>query len=145
MSEEITRPATISRRKLLYSAGAGSLLAAARPASIAAAGAQSLAPAVTTSSRAGAIRLSMCVSDNIRTLPLRDGRVTADSIDLSVSTIHPSEMFWRQLRFAEFDVSEMSWSSLLIAISQGDKRWVALPVFTSRGFPHTGILVRSDK
>jgi 4,5-dihydroxyphthalate decarboxylase len=39
----------------------------------------------------------------------------------------------------------MSWSSLLIAISQGDKRWVALPVFTLRGFPHTGILVRSDR
>ena len=44
-------------------------------------------------------------------------------------------MFWRQLRFAEFDVSEMSWSSLLIAISQGDKRWVGLPVFTSRQLP----------
>ena len=148
MSEESTsptRPATISRRKLLYTAGAGSLLAAARPAAIAAAGAQSLSPAVTTSSRPGAVHLSMCVSDNIRTLPLRDGRVKADGIDLAVSTIHPSEMFWRQLRFAEFDVSEMSWSSLLIAISQGDKRWVGLPVFTSRGFPHTGILVRSDR
>ena len=54
-------------------------------------------------------------------------------------------MFWRQLRFAEFDISEMSWSSLLIALSHGDKRWVGLPVFTSRGFPHTGVLVRSDR
>jgi 4,5-dihydroxyphthalate decarboxylase len=139
------RPTTLSRRKLLYAAGAGSLVAATRPVTLAAAAAQSVAPAVITSSRPGAVQLSMCVSDNIRTLPLRDGRVKADAIDLSVSTIHPSEMFWRQLRFAEFDVSEMSWSSLLIAIAGGDKRWVGLPVFTSRGFPHTGILVRSDR
>jgi 4,5-dihydroxyphthalate decarboxylase len=147
MSEERTgsRPFTISRRGLLYTAGAGSLLAATRPPAAAAAAAQSVSPAVTTSSRPGAVHLSMCVSDNIRTLPLRDGRVGADGISLSVSTLHPSEMFWRQLRFAEFDVSEMSWSSLLIAISGGDDRWVGLPVFTSRGFPHTGILVRADR
>ncbi len=91
------------------------------------------------------LQLSMCVSDNVRTLPLRDGRVKPDGITLNVSTAHPSEMFWRQLRFSEFDISEMSWSSLLIAISQGDTRWVALPVFTLRGFPHTGILVRTDR
>jgi 4,5-dihydroxyphthalate decarboxylase len=71
--------------------------------------------------------------------------VKPDGIELAVSTVHPSEMFWRQLRFSEFDISEMSWSSLLIAISQGDKRWVALPIFTARGFPHTGILVRTDR
>ena len=147
MSDERTsnRPATISRRRLLHAAGAGSLLAATRPPAAAAAAAQSVSPAVMTAPRPGAIHLSMCVSDNIRTLPLRDGRVGADGISLSVSTLHPSEMFWRQLRFAEFDVSEMSWSSLLIAISGGDDRWVGLPVFTSRGFPHTGILVRADR
>src|SRR6202008_2213823 len=137
-------PARMSRRKLLYTAGAGSLLAAARPAAVSAA-AQLAAPIAGGGARAGAVRLSMGVSDNMRTLPLRDGRVTPDGIDLSVSTVHPSEMFWRQLRFAEFDISEMSWSSLLMAIAGGDKRWVALPVFTARGFPHTGILVRTDK
>jgi len=41
-------------------------------------------------------------------------------------------------------VSEMSLSSLLINISHGDSPWVALPVFTSRSFFHTGIWVRSD-
>jgi 4,5-dihydroxyphthalate decarboxylase len=58
--------------------------------------------------------------------------------------LHPSEMFWRQLRFAEFDVSELSLSSLLIGIDRGDDRWVAIPVFTTREFFHTWILVRSD-
>ena len=90
------------------------------------------------------LALSMCVSDNDRTRPILDGLVTADSIDLHVSTAHPSEMFWRQLHFAEFDVSEMSMSSLLMAKEHGDDRWVALPIFTSRRFFHTGILVRND-
>jgi 4,5-dihydroxyphthalate decarboxylase len=50
-------------------------------------------------------------------------------------------MFWRQLKFADFDVSEMSMSSLLIATARGETPWVALPVFTSREFFHTRILV----
>jgi 4,5-dihydroxyphthalate decarboxylase len=53
-------------------------------------------------------------------------------------------MFWRQLHYREFEVSEMSMSSLLAARSRGDETWVALPIFTSRQFFHTGILVRED-
>ena len=65
-------------------------------------------------------------------------------IKLVPTMVHPSEMFWRQLRFAEFDVSEMSMSSLIIAVSRGDTRWVAIPVFTMRKFFHTSIIVRND-
>jgi 4,5-dihydroxyphthalate decarboxylase len=53
-------------------------------------------------------------------------------------------MFWRQLRFAEFDVSEMSMSSLIIAAARGDTRFVAIPVFTMRKFFHTSLIVRND-
>lgn len=88
------------------------------------------------------LHLSMILSNNDRTRPLIDGAVRPDAIDLAVSTAHPSEMFWRQLHFSDFDVSEMSLSSLLMAIANGDTRWVALPIFTSRRFFHTGILVR---
>jgi 4,5-dihydroxyphthalate decarboxylase len=90
------------------------------------------------------LHLSLVLSNNDRTQPIIDGTVRPDAIDLAVSTLHPSEMFWRQLHFAEFDVSEMSISSLLMAVSRGDDRWVALPVFTSRRFFHTGVLVRRD-
>src|ERR671923_268689 len=58
--------------------------------------------------------------------------------------VHPSELFWRQLRFADFDLSDMSFSSLIIAIANGDRRWVGLPIFTTRRFFHTRILVRRD-
>jgi 4,5-dihydroxyphthalate decarboxylase len=90
------------------------------------------------------LELSIALSDNERTRPIIEGRVSPQGITLVPTMVHPSEMFWRQLRFAEFDVSEMSMSSLLIATSRGDTRWAAIPVFTMRKFFHTSIIVRTD-
>ncbi len=90
------------------------------------------------------LQLSIALSDNERTRPLLEGRVAPQGIALVPTMIHPSEMFWRQLRFAEFDISEMSMSSLIIATARGDTRWVAIPVFTMRKFFHTSIIVRVD-
>jgi len=90
------------------------------------------------------LQLSMIFSSNDRSRPVIDGLVQPDGIDLTVSTAHPSEIFWRQLHFAEFDVSEMSMSSLLMVVARGDSPWVALPVFTARRFFHTWIIVRAD-
>ena len=77
------------------------------------------------------ITLSLAISSNPRTWPILDGTVQPDGIDLVPTVLFPSEMFWRQLRYAEFDVSEMSVSSLLMTLSKGDDRWVGLPVFTT--------------
>src|ERR1700730_9750342 len=88
--------------------------------------------------------LSIALSDNPNTRPLIDGDIAPEGIQLTPTAVHPSEMFWRQLRFAEFDVSEMSMSSLLIATARGPTPWVALPMFTTREFFHTRILVRAD-
>ena len=88
--------------------------------------------------------LSIGMASNPRTWPILDGQVTADGIELIPSVVHPSELFWRQLRFADFDVSEMSFSSLMMARANGDDRWVGLPIFTTRRFFHTEILVRRD-
>lgn len=90
------------------------------------------------------LRLSIGMASNPRTWPIFDGRVKADGIDLIASPVFASELFWRQLKFADFDVSEMSMSSLMMAVSQGDDRWVGLPVFTTRRFFHASILVRRD-
>jgi 4,5-dihydroxyphthalate decarboxylase len=90
------------------------------------------------------LQLSLIVTDNDRTRPIIDGSVKPDGIDLAITVAHPSEIFWRQLSYEEFDVSEMSMSSFLILAAQGDKRWMALPVFTSRMFFHTWSLVRAD-
>ena len=90
------------------------------------------------------LRLSIGMASNPRTWPILDGQVAPDGIDLVPSVVHPSELFWRQLRFGDFDVSEMSFSSLMMAKANGDDRWVGLPVFTTRRFFHTEILVRRD-
>src|SRR4051794_21898165 len=90
------------------------------------------------------LQLSLILGDNPRTRPIIDGEVKPDGIDLLVTVAHPSEIFWRQLSYEEFDVSEMSMSSFLILTAHGDKRWQALPVFTSRMFFHTWSLVRAD-
>jgi 4,5-dihydroxyphthalate decarboxylase len=89
--------------------------------------------------------LSIALTDNVRTRPIIEGRTAPEAIRLTASVMGASEMFWRQLRFAEFDVSEMSLSSLFIAVSRGDLRWAALPVYTMRRFFHTWTWVRADR
>lgn len=91
------------------------------------------------------LELSMALSDNGRTRPIIDGVNGIEGLRLRVTVVHPSEMFWRQLKFGDFDVSEMSMSSLLIAAARGDFTWAAIPVFTSRMFFHTRALVRADR
>ena len=61
---------------------------------------------------ANQIELSVALSDNERTRPLIEGSVSPQGIKLVPTMIHPSEMFWRQLKFQDFDVSEMSMSTL---------------------------------
>ncbi len=88
------------------------------------------------------LQFSIGLTSNPRTWPIIDGQIKPDGIDLVPTVLHPSELFWRQLRFAEFDIAEMSVSSLMIARSKGDDRFVGIPVFTTRRFFHTTTLVR---
>ncbi|MDB5570903.1 MAG: 4,5-dihydroxyphthalate decarboxylase [Hyphomicrobiales bacterium] len=93
---------------------------------------------------AHALDFSIALSNNERTRPIIEGRHSPQGIRFLPTVVHPSEMFWRQLKFAEFDVSEMSISSLFIAMSKGDTRFVGLPIYTARMFFHTRIMVRRD-
>lgn len=88
--------------------------------------------------------LSIAFAENPRTRPILDGRAKAEGIELAPSVVGPSELFWRQLKYADFDVAEMSFSSFIIAMSKGDDRFLGLPIFTTRRFFHAHILVRRD-
>jgi 4,5-dihydroxyphthalate decarboxylase len=90
------------------------------------------------------LQLSIAMQPNARSRAVLEGRIKPEGIELQFTALHPSEIFWRQLRFQEFDVSEMSMSSLLITIANGNRDWVAFPVFTTRRFFHTGVWVRND-
>jgi len=88
------------------------------------------------------LQLSIGLMDNPRTRPILDGRVKPDGIDLIPSDVFASELFWRELKFEDFDLAEMSMSTLMMAVAAGDRRFVGIPVFTTRKFFHTEILVR---
>ena len=82
------------------------------------------------------LRLTLAFSDNPRVQPLRDGVVKPQNIDLDFITLDPSDLFYRNLFYDEFDVSEMSISETLLARERTDGKkwdWSALPVFLSRG------------
>jgi len=90
------------------------------------------------------LQLSLAITSNPRTWPMIDGRAKPDGIDFTKTALGPAEMFWRQLSFAEFDVSEMSMSELMMIRERGDERFIGIPVFTTRRFYHTRISVRKD-
>jgi 4,5-dihydroxyphthalate decarboxylase len=72
-----------------------------------------------------------------------NGTVNAEGIELIPTYSHPAETFWRQLKFGEFEVAEMSMSSFLIAKSHGADM-VALPVFPSRRLFQTELSYNMD-
>ncbi len=80
---------------------------------------------------------------NERVEPLMNGTIEADGIELIPTYSHPAETFWRQLKFHEFEVAEMSMSSYLIARSQ-DADMIALPVFPSRRLFQTELSYHAD-
>jgi 4,5-dihydroxyphthalate decarboxylase len=90
------------------------------------------------------LKLSLAITRNPRTWAIIDGRVKPDSIDFTKTVLGPAEMFWRQLSFAEFDVSEISMSELMMIRSRGDDTFIGIPVFTTRRFYHTMMLVRKN-
>ena len=80
---------------------------------------------------------------NERVEPLKNGTIQAEGIELIPTYSHPAETFWRQLKFGEFEVAEMSMSSFLIARSQGADM-IALPVFPSRRLFQTELSYHVD-
>jgi 4,5-dihydroxyphthalate decarboxylase len=85
-----------------------------------------------------------------RTRALADGRVTVAGTDLRYITLDPEEVFFRMVSGGEFEVSELSLATYHVlrdkAIQAGTAvPFVAIPVFPSRAFRHTGIYVNAAR
>ena len=52
------------------------------------------------------VRLTIAVSDNPCVQPLKDGAVKPQNIELDFITLEPGTLFYRNLFYDEFDVSE---------------------------------------
>jgi 4,5-dihydroxyphthalate decarboxylase len=75
-----------------------------------------------------------------RTEALRDGRVRPAGIELTYLPQQVEETFFRMARFQEFDAAELSLSSYVVGLTR-DAPFIAIPVFPSRLFRHSGIYV----
>ena len=76
---------------------------------------------------------------------LQFGLVRPDGVDLTYLPINNvGELFMRMAQHAEFEVSEMSMSTLMVMTSQGDDRLIGIPVFPSRAFRHSQIYVNAN-
>lgn len=93
----------------------------------------------------GKIPFTFACAPYDRMRALMTGQVAPEGMDLNFIALEVEEIFWRQLRYQEFDGSEMSLSSYIMARSRGDDRFIAIPVFTSRMFRHSSIYINTHK
>ena len=91
------------------------------------------------------LSLSFACPPYDRILPVAHGEIVPQGIRLNYLALEVEEVFWRQLRNKEFDVSESSLSSYVMLRSRGDDRFLAIPVFTSRFFRHSCVFVNTHK
>ena len=70
------------------------------------------------------LNLTVACTKNLRFEPLIDGTVTSKLLNLQFVVTTPPELFYRNLKYDEFDVFEMSLSELIITKERGDgSRW----------------------
>jgi len=89
------------------------------------------------------LHLTLACEDYDRTRALRDGRIRAEGIELNYLIMPVEEIFWRMMKYEEFDASELSMGAFLTAAARGRRPFVGIPVFPSRTFRHRCIFVHS--
>jgi 4,5-dihydroxyphthalate decarboxylase len=88
-------------------------------------------------------RLTLACEDYDRTRPLKEGVVKPEGIDVNYLVMPVEEIFWRMMKYEEFDASELSMGAFLTAAARGRRPFVAIPVFPSRTFRHRCIFVNA--
>lgn len=80
-----------------------------------------------------------------RTLPLMEGAVQVEGHTLAIEVDRPEAIFAKAFSNAEFDVSELSFSNSITAFSKGNFPYILVPVYLTRAFRHSSIIVRKDR
>lgn len=89
------------------------------------------------------LSLTLACDGYDRTNALRTGSVRPTGIDLNYLALPVEETFHRMVKYREFDVAELSLSSYLLTLESDDQPFVAIPVYPSRSFRHSGIYVNT--
>jgi 4,5-dihydroxyphthalate decarboxylase len=91
------------------------------------------------------VAVTLACGDYDRTRALHEGSIQPEGVALTCLRLPVEEVFFRMVRFGEFDAAELSLSSYLLTLDDDARgRFVALPVFPSRAFRHNGIYVHAD-
>jgi 4,5-dihydroxyphthalate decarboxylase len=88
------------------------------------------------------IALTVASGSYDRIRALKDGTVPVAGCAIDYHLVEPNQLFVRNLKHQEFDVSEMSFSTYITLREQGRAHYTAIPVFLSRAFRHSAIFVR---
>ncbi len=90
------------------------------------------------------LNLTLACEDYDRTRAVKDGIVKAEGLEINYLVMPVEEIFWRMMKYEEFDASELSMGAFFTAAAHGRRPFVAIPVFPSRTFRHRCIFVNSD-
>ena len=91
------------------------------------------------------LQLTLACEDYDRTRPIKDGIVKPEGVEVNYLVMPVEEIFWRMMKYEEFDVSELSMGAFLTAAAHGRRPFIAIPVFPSRVHRHSAIYVRADR
>ena len=89
------------------------------------------------------LKLTMACWNYDRTRAFVDGDVHPEGIDLNFINLPVEETFFRMLRHKEFDIAEMSLSSYVLSLFHPERPFMAIPIFPSRAFRHSGIFINA--
>jgi 4,5-dihydroxyphthalate decarboxylase len=92
---------------------------------------------------AGRLRLTIAVNDYDQIRDVTSGRVPVEGIALTSLSLEIEEIFYRFVKFREWDISELSFAKYAAMTAQGENV-TAIPVFPSRMFRHSAFYVRPD-
>ena len=93
----------------------------------------------------GALQLTLSLGPSDKVAAIFDGRVSVEGCSLSLFPLGPEEAFQRAFLNEDFDITELSASSAIVAVARGQNKYIALPIFLSRAFRHSAFYIRTDR
>ena len=90
------------------------------------------------------LQLTLALGDYDHTRDVAYGVVRPEGLEIRYLNLPVEEIFFRFIKFREWDVSEMSFGKYVSLVSQDKCGFVGIPVFPSRVFRLSSFYVRSD-
>ena len=90
------------------------------------------------------LKLTFACHDYDHVRDIFEPEVVTEGIELTQLKLPVEEIFFRFIKFGEFEISEHSFAKYVSLRSKNQARGVAIPIFPSRVFRHSAIYIRTD-